>query len=103
MKSHTICGAEMLAGSSPPVVQMGEVIARAHHEKWNGTGYPLGLREDEIPLVARIGGVCDVFAARVSDRPYKAAWPVDDALHELRSLADRHLDPELVELFVEKR
>lgn len=103
MKSHTIVGAEMLAGSSSTVVQMGEVIARAHHEKWNGTGYPLGLREEEIPLVARICAVCDVFDALVSDRPYKTAWPVDEALAELRSLAGRHLDPELVELFVEKR
>ena len=103
MKSHTIVGAEMLAGSSSPVVQMGEVIARAHHEKWDGSGYPLGLREEEIPLVARICAVCDVFDALVSDRPYKAAWPVEDALDELQRLADRHLDPRLVALFVEHR
>src|SRR5947209_3522508 len=103
MKSHTIVGAEMLAGSSSPVVQMGEVIARAHHEKWDGTGYPLGLREDDIPLVARICSVCDVYDALVSDRPYKAAWPVDQALSELRRLAGRHLDPRLVGLFIERR
>src|SRR4051795_100362 len=103
MKSHTIVGAEMLAGSSSPVVQMGEVIARSHHEKWNGTGYPLGLRGDEIPLVARICSVCDVYDALVSDRPYKAAWPVDQALSELRRLSGRHLDPRLVALFIERR
>src|SRR5436190_3666073 len=103
MKSHTIVGAEMLAGSSSPVVQMGEVIARAHHEKWDGTGYPLGLKGEEIPLVARICAVCDVFDALVSDRPYKAAWPVEKALDELRRLAGRHLDPRLVALFVERR
>src|SRR4051794_28601713 len=103
MKSHTIVGAEMLAGSRSPVVQMGEIIARAHHEKWDGTGYPLGLRGEEIPVVARICAVCDVFDALVSDRPYKAAWPVEKALDELRRLAGRHLDPRLVALFVERR
>jgi len=103
MKSHTIVGAEMLAGSSSPVVRMGEVIARAHHEKWDGSGYPLGLRGEEIPLVARICAVCDVFDALVSDRPYKAAWPTEDALGELQRLAGRHLDPRLVGLFVERR
>jgi HD-GYP domain-containing protein (c-di-GMP phosphodiesterase class II) len=103
MKSHTIVGAEMLAGSSSPVVQMGEVIARAHHEKWDGTGYPHGLKGDEIPLVARICSVCDVYDALVSDRPYKTAWPVDQALAELKRLSGRHLDPRLVALFVERR
>ena len=103
MKSHTIVGAEMLAGSSSPVVQMGEVIARAHHEKWDGTGYPLGLKGEEIPLVARICSVCDVYDALVSDRPYKTAWPVDQALAELKRLSGRHLDPRLVALFVERR
>ena len=103
MKSHTVVGAEMLAGSRSPVVQMGEVIARAHHEKWDGTGYPLGLRAEEIPLVARICAVCDVYDALVSDRPYKTAWPVDKALAELRRLSGQHLDPRLVALFVERR
>jgi HD-GYP domain-containing protein (c-di-GMP phosphodiesterase class II) len=103
MKSHTVVGAEMLAGSSSPVVRMGEVIARAHHEKWDGTGYPRGLKGDEIPLVARICAVCDVYDALVSDRPYKSAWPVERALAELRRLAGRHLDPRLVAFFVERR
>src|SRR3954463_4150203 len=103
MKSHTIVGAEMLAGSSSPVVQMGEIIARAHHEKWDGSGYPLGLVEEEIPRVARICAVCDVFDALVSDRPYQAAWPIEEALSELQRLAGRHLDPRMVALFVEHR
>jgi HD-GYP domain-containing protein (c-di-GMP phosphodiesterase class II) len=103
MKSHTIVGAEMLAGSRSPVVQMGEVIARAHHEKWDGTGYPLGLRGEEIPLVARICSVCDVFDALVSDRPYKVAWPTQEALAELSRLSGKHLDPRLVALFGQVR
>src|SRR5258705_4256296 len=103
MKSLTIVGAEMLAGSSSPVVQMGEVIARAHHEKWDGSGYPLGLRGEEIPLVARICAVCDVFDALVSDRPYKAAWPIEDALDELQRLAGPRLDTRPAGLFREQR
>ena len=103
MKTHTVVGAEMLAGSSSPVVQMGEIIARAHHEKWDGTGYPHGLKGEEIPLVARICSVCDVYDALVSDRPYKTAWPVDHALAELKRLSGRHLDPRLVALFVQRR
>jgi HD-GYP domain-containing protein (c-di-GMP phosphodiesterase class II) len=103
MKSHTVVGAEMLADSRSPVVQMGEIIARSHHEKWDGTGYPLGLRGEEIPLVARICAVCDVYDALVSDRPYKSAWTVDSALDELRRLAGHHMDPRLVGLFVQRR
>jgi putative two-component system response regulator len=82
---------------------MAEVIARTHHEKWDGTGYPEGLRGEEIPLVARMVAVCDVFDALVSDRPYKAAWLVEDALAEIETLSGTHLDPELSALFVERR
>ena len=103
MKTHTTVGAQLLAGSRSPVVRMAEVIARTHHEKWDGTGYPEGLRGEEIPLVARMVAVCDVFDALVSDRPYKAAWLVEDALAEIASLAGSHLDPELAALFVETR
>jgi putative two-component system response regulator len=103
MKTHTTVGAQLLAGSRSPVVRMAEVIARTHHEKWDGTGYPEGLRGEEIPLVARMVAVCDVFDALVSDRPYKRAWLVEDALREIESLAGTHLDPELAALFVAKR
>jgi len=103
MKSHTTVGAQLLSGSRSPVVRMAEVIARTHHEKWDGTGYPEGLIGDEIPLVSRICAVCDVFDALVSDRPYKDAWLVDDALSEVRRLAGTHLDPRLADLFVERR
>ncbi|MDQ3739351.1 MAG: cyclic nucleotide-binding domain-containing protein [Actinomycetota bacterium] len=103
MKTHTTVGAQLLAGSRSPVVRMAEVIARTHHEKWDGTGYPEGLRGEEIPLVARMVAVCDVFDALVSDRPYKDAWLVDDALAEIERIAGTHLDPELARLFAEKR
>src|SRR3712207_1633498 len=95
MKSHTTVGAQLLSGSRSPVVRVAEIIARTHHEKWDGTGYPAGLTGEEIPLVSRICAVCDVFDALVSDRPYKEAWLVDDALREIRRLAGTHLDPRL--------
>jgi putative two-component system response regulator len=103
MKSHTTIGAQLLSGSRSPVVRMAEMIARTHHEKWDGTGYPEGIPGDEIPLVARICAVCDVFDALVSVRPYKKAWLVEDALEEIRQMAGTHLDPRLAALFIERR
>src|SRR3712207_9102054 len=86
MKSHTTIGAQLLSGSRSPVVREAEVIARTHHEKWDGSGYPAGLAGEQIPLIARICAVCDVFDALVSARPYKDAWLVEDALAEIESL-----------------
>jgi putative two-component system response regulator len=100
MRSHAAIGAELLAGSRSPVVQMGELIALTHHEKWDGSGYPRGLKGDEIPFVARVTAVCDVFDALISVRPYKSAWPVDQALEEVGKGAGGHFDPELVATFV---
>jgi HD-GYP domain-containing protein (c-di-GMP phosphodiesterase class II) len=103
MKTHTVVGAQLLSGSRSPVVRMAEVIARTHHEKWDGTGYPDGLQGQDIPLTARITAVCDVFDALVSERPYKDAWSVDEALAEIRRLAGTHLDPHLADLFIARR
>jgi putative two-component system response regulator len=103
MKTHTTAGAQLLSGSRSPVVRMAETIARTHHEKWDGSGYPEGLAGEDIPLAARIAAVCDVFDALCSVRPYKAAWDVEDALVEIRRLAGTHLDPRLAELFVSRR
>jgi putative two-component system response regulator len=82
---------------------MGETIALTHHEKWDGSGYPQGLAGEDIPLVARICAICDVFDALVSTRPYKAAWSMGDALAEIERLSGSHFDPKLVELFLERR
>jgi len=101
MKQHTTVGAEMLAGSGSPLVQLAEKIALTHHERWDGSGYPHGLSGEEIPLEGRICGICDVFDALTSDRPYKRAWPVAEVLEEIRSQAGAHFDPRLVPLFVE--
>jgi HD-GYP domain-containing protein (c-di-GMP phosphodiesterase class II) len=99
MKSHTAIGAELLAGSRSPVVQLGEAIALTHHERWDGTGYPRGLRGEEIPFPARVVAVCDVFDALISDRPYKRAWTVDQALEEIRGERGGHFEPRLVDAF----
>ncbi len=103
MKTHTVVGAQLLSGSRSPTIRMAEVIARTHHEKWDGTGYPDGLAGDDIPLVSRICAVCDVFDALVSDRPYKHAWPVDVALAEIERLSGTHIDPALARLFIARR
>jgi len=100
MKTHAAIGASMLAGSRSPLVQMAEVIARTHHERWDATGYPAGLGAEEIPLVGRIVAICDVFDALRSRRPYKEAWPTADALAEVAAQRGRHFDPELVDLFL---
>jgi CHASE2 domain-containing sensor protein len=100
IEQHTLIGAELLAGSRSPLVQLAEVIARTHHERWDGTGYPLGLEGEAIPLAGRITAVCDVYDALISDRPYKRAWTEAEAREELRAQSGRHFDPRLVELFL---
>jgi putative two-component system response regulator len=100
VKTHTSIGAEILRGSSHELVQMAESIALTHHEHWDGSGYPLGLKGEEIPLVGRICAVCDVFDALMSERPYKKAWSVEEAVAELKRLAGSHLDSDLVEAFL---
>jgi putative two-component system response regulator len=101
MKTHAAVGAELLAGSRSPVVQLGEVIALTHHERWDGNGYPRGLRREEIPFPSRVTAVCDVFDALISDRPYKEAWTVDDALAEIQAGSGGHFEPRLVDAFTD--
>ncbi len=76
-------------------------IPYRHHEKWDGTGYPLGLKGEQIPLTARIFAVADVWDALNSDRPYRAAWPEDQVREHLRSLAGTHFDPQAVKVCLE--
>jgi CHASE2 domain-containing sensor protein len=100
MQTHAAIGASMLAGSPSPLVQLGEEIARTHHERWNGAGYPAGLRGEEIPLAGRICAICDVFDALCSRRPYKDAWTLEEAITEIARQRGRHFDPALVDLFL---
>ena len=100
METHTTIGAQLLSGSRSPLVQMAEVIARTHHERWDGTGYPAGLAGEAIPLVGRITALCDVYDALTSKRAYKPAWTIQDALDEIERESGRHFDPELTAHFL---
>ena len=99
MKTHVVAGAEMLAHSRSPLLQVAERIALTHHEWWDGSGYPSGLRGDEIPLPGRIVAIADGFDAMTHDRPYKRALPLEMAVDEIRSLRDRQFDPCVVDAF----
>ncbi len=101
MQSHTVKGSEILSGSTSPLIQMAEAIARTHHERWDGTGYPHGLKGEEIPLEGRICAVCDVFDALGSKRPYKEAWTPERVLSEIALGSGSHFDPALVAAFLE--
>jgi HD-GYP domain-containing protein (c-di-GMP phosphodiesterase class II) len=95
IRQHTIVGERILAAapSLSPVAR----IVRASHERWDGSGYPDGLKGEAIPLAARIVAACDAYYAMTSDRPYQAAVPRVDALAELRRCAGTHFDPAVVE------
>ncbi|KQT85712.1 HD domain-containing phosphohydrolase [Methylobacterium sp. Leaf466] len=96
MELHADRGRRILEGSSSRMVQIAAEIAGTHHERWDGTGYPWGLRGEAIPLSGRIVAVADVFDALTSARPYKAAWPREEALAFLSEQAGRHFDPRCV-------
>jgi hypothetical protein len=100
MRRHTTIGADLLAGSSSPLLRTAESIARTHHEHWDGNGYPLGLAGEDIPLVGRIAAICDVFDALTTERPYKAAWTVEAALAHIDAARGAHFDPDLAGTFI---
>ncbi|MGH7482411.1 MAG: HD domain-containing phosphohydrolase [Longimicrobiales bacterium] len=97
MQSHTEIGAELLRGSGHPILARAEEIARCHHERWDGTGYPNGLAGEEIPISGRIVAVADVFDSLTHARPYKPAWTIDETLGEIRLQSERQFDPAVVE------
>jgi CHASE2 domain-containing sensor protein len=101
MRRHTLEGAALLEGSRSPVLRTAEVIARTHHERWDGTGYPLGLSEDEIPIAGRIAAVCDVYDALITERPYKRAWAPEEARAEIVAQRGRHFDPAVVDALLD--
>jgi len=106
MKSHTLIGSELLEGLRQnfgdfSMIAMGVDVAMGHHEWWDGSGYPRGRNGPEIPLAARILGVCDVYDALTSNRVYKEAWSHEKTEKTIREAAGRQFDPELVEIFFE--
>ena len=100
MRKHPEFGAEIIGDNASSILRMARIVALAHHEKWDGSGYPLGLSGENIPLAARIVAIADVFDALTTMRPYKEAWSVDDAIADLQKDAGSHFDPQLVSKFV---
>ena len=101
MKQHSMFGYELLKGSSSRVLQAGAEIARGHHEKFDGTGSPTGVRGTDIPLFSRIVAVADVFDALTSERPYKKAWALEAAVDFLVKGSGTHFDPQCVQAFLD--
>jgi two-component system response regulator RpfG len=102
MKRHTRIGYEILKDSPSRRVVLGAVIALYHHERFDGLGYPEGLKGEVIPLPARIVAVCDVYDALTSTRPYKAPWPASDAIRYIRERSGTQFDPACVDAFVSR-
>ena len=100
MKTHATIGHKILHDSPSKYLRLGAEIALGHHEKYDGSGYPQGLKGKEIPLEARIVAVADVFDALTSTRPYKKSWPSKDAFAYLSANKEKHFDPDCVNVFV---
>ncbi|TFH91904.1 HD domain-containing phosphohydrolase [Vibrio ouci] len=101
MKNHAAIGHNILAGSKRKILQTAATIAHQHHEKVDGTGYPLGLKDDEISIEARIIAVADVFDALTHERCYKPAWPVEEVIEELKRSKGSHLDAKIVDTLLD--
>ncbi len=101
MKTHSQIGYQILSKSDSPIFKLAAEIALSHHEKWDGSGYPNGISNIEIPVSARIVAIADVYDALTMVRPYKKAWSNDQAIELLKSEAGKQFDPEMVVAFVE--
>jgi putative two-component system response regulator len=99
MRRHTTIGYELLRDQASPVLELGAEIALSHHERWDGTGYPLGLHGADIPLSGRIVALADVFDALTTVRPYKRAWLVEQAVDQIVADSGTHFDPDVVRAF----
>ncbi len=100
MKEHPKIGFKIIGGHRSELLQTAATVALTHHEKWDGSGYPDGLKGEEIPIIGRIAAVADVFDALTSVRPYKAAWSIEKAVDYIRSESGRHFDPRMAEAFL---
>jgi putative two-component system response regulator len=99
MKSHTTIGGEILSGRNSEMLKLAEIIARTHHEKFDGSGYPKGLKGEEIPVASQIVALCDGFDALTSTRPYKKAWSAEETVNHINNKSGRHFNPKLVPVF----
>ncbi|MFC1865083.1 HD domain-containing phosphohydrolase, partial [Chloroflexota bacterium] len=100
MKQHTTIGAEILKDASADFIKLAADIALTHHEKWDGSGYPQGLKSSDIPIAGRIVALADVFDALTSERPYKAPFPLEKALAIIKESQGNHFDPQVVGAFL---
>ncbi len=100
MQTHSAVGYTILSQGDAPLFDLAAEVALYHHEKWDGSGYPKGLKGTEIPESARIVAIADVFDALTMKRPYKEAWPIEDAFTEIENCSGSHFDPKLVECFM---
>jgi len=101
IQRHPVVGAEMISRWAHSHAPMAAIVAATHHEWWDGSGYPKGLRGEQISLEARIVSIVDVYDVLTSPRPYKRAWPHQTAVDEIRFMGGRQFDPQLVDIFVE--
>jgi putative two-component system response regulator len=99
VKTHTTVGSRLLRGSSSTLLDRAEIIARTHHERWDGRGYPARLAGEDIPMPGRLVAVADMFDTLTHDRPYRAAMSVDQAVEEIRGMSGRAFDPSAVRAF----
>ena len=100
MKDHTVIGERILSVGESELLKLAGLIARSHHENWDGTGYPSGLVGEQIPIAGRILGVADVFDALLSNRPYKKAWDIESAIEFVRDESGKKFDPAIVKAFL---
>jgi len=108
MKKHTTIGEQTIKAAQerledPGLLDVAREIAGGHHEKWDGSGYPRGLKGKEIPLSARMMAIADVYDALISKRPYKEPFPYDEVFDIIKKGSGTHFDPELVDVFIELR
>jgi putative two-component system response regulator len=99
MRSHPSMGSEIIGNHSDELLNTAQILSMTHHEKWDGNGYPNKLKGDDIPLMGRIVAVADVFDALTSDRPYKKAWAIEDAVRIIEEGSGTHFDPNLIDPF----
>ncbi len=99
MKTHTTEGYRIFKDTTRPILKMSAIIAKEHHERWDGTGYPDGLKGEEIHIAGRVTAIADVFDALTTKRPYKEAWPFDEAVAFILSQKGKMFEPRLVEFF----
>jgi response regulator RpfG family c-di-GMP phosphodiesterase len=101
MKEHTTIGYEILNSTDKEILKKASIVAYEHHEKWDGTGYPRGLKGEDIHIYGRIVAIADVFDALANDRCYKKAWPVEEILTYFKEQRGKQFDPNLIDIFFE--